>query len=95
MTTICTAIRARRLLAFTYGGEPRIVAPYCHGASRNGEALRGVQVGGRSRSRGFGYGKLWLVSRMSDLRVTDEPFAPDDPDYNPDDQAMQTIHCRI
>jgi len=51
LDVICQAIRARRLLAFKYGGFHRIVAPYCHGASqRDREVLRGVQIGGLSRS---------------------------------------------
>lgn len=83
------------LLEFSYGGRRRLVAPYCHGVTRNGEALRGVQVGGESRSGGVGFGKLWLLSRMSDLRATSQAFVPDDPDYNPNDRAMRSIHCRI
>jgi hypothetical protein len=94
-STICEAIRARRLLAFEYGGESRVVAPYCHGISRSGEVLRGVQVRGGSQSRGFGFGKLWMVSRMHDVRIMDEAFVPRDPHYNPDDSAMLSIHCRI
>jgi hypothetical protein len=92
---ICTAIRTRMLLEFDYDGHRRIVAPYCHGMTRGGQALRGVQVSGGSRSGGLGFGKLWIVSRMSRLQATNRAFVPDDPDYNPDDQAMLSIHCRI
>src|SRR5215471_3174159 len=84
---ICSAIRNRVLLEFEYGGLRRVVAPYCHGVTRNGEALRALQVGGESRSRGFGFGKLWMVSRMSSLRATGRTFQPDDPNYNPNDSA--------
>jgi hypothetical protein len=92
---ICSAIRGRLLLEFEYRGPRRVVAPYCHGTSRNGEALRAIQVGGDSRSGGFGFGKLWMVSRMRRLRLTNESFAPNDPEYNPDDSAMTAIHCRV
>jgi hypothetical protein len=93
---ICEAIRQRRLLAFDYKGLRRRVAPYCHGLSRRGEeVLRGVQVGGPSRTGGLGFGKLWLVSEMKNLRCTDERFAPSDPDYNPNDSAMVEIHCHV
>lgn len=92
---ICRAIRARVLLEFDYDGRRRLVAPYCHGTTRNGEVLRAIQVGGESRSGGFGFGKLWTVASMSNLRATDEPFVPDDPSYNPNDQAMLSIHYPI
>jgi hypothetical protein len=93
---ICSAISGRLVLEFDYGDDRRIVHPYCHGLTRaRVETLRAVQVGGTSRSQGFGFGKLWTVSKIRGLRVTDEVFVPDDPDYNPDDVAMVEIHCRI
>jgi hypothetical protein len=91
---ICVAIRDNKLLEFEYNGLRRIVAPYCHGLTSNGEVLRAVQVGGESHSRGMGFGKLWLLSKVRHLRATDTAFVPDDPQYNPDDSAMVEIHCR-
>jgi hypothetical protein len=97
--TICAAIAARRLLEFEYRGAHRIVAPYCHGRSRQGaEVLRAVQLrrpNSRSPSGGFGFGKLWHVAAMANVQVRDEAFAPDDPGYNPNDSAMAHIHCRV
>jgi hypothetical protein len=93
---ICEAIAARTLLEFGYDGHRRIVAPYLHGAGRrNVDLLRGVQVGGSSRSGQFGVGKLWTVAKMVDVRPTGETFVPDDPSYNPVDLAMIRIHCRV
>ena len=93
---ICEAIRKRALLEFKYQGRHRIVAPYCHGLStRDVEILRAVQLRGSSQSSGYGFGKLWFVSEMVDLRILDETFTPDDPQYNPNDAAMKKIHCRI
>jgi hypothetical protein len=92
---ICDAIRRRERLAFDYDGRARVVEPYCHGVSRGGEALRGVQVAGESRSGGFGFGKLWMVQRMRNVRCTGQSFVPSDPDYNPEDGAMLSIHCRL
>jgi hypothetical protein len=95
-STICQAIRERRLLEFEYEGRHRIVAPYCHGRSRTGqESLRAVQIAGETRSGGFGYGKLWSVAKMSRVSPSMTPFVADDPDYNPDDTAMVEIHCRV
>jgi hypothetical protein len=93
---ICDAIRTRSLLVFDYHGLSRMVAPYCHGISHRGvEVLRGIQVLGKSSSGSRGFGKLWVVADLLNLRVSLEHFEPDDPHYNPDDRAMQHIHCRI
>jgi hypothetical protein len=93
---ICDAIGAQRMLEFDYGGYHRVVQPYCHGFTRKGaETLRAVQVNSDSESSGHGFGKLWTVAKMQNLRVTVEAFAPDDPDYNPNDTALLEIHCRV
>ena len=93
---ICDAIRQLRVLEFRYDGGHRIVHPYCHGFTAAGyETLRAVQVGGATRPGGLGFGKLWTAAKMTEVRVTDQPFVPDDPNYNPDDSAMATIHCRV
>ena len=93
---LCKAIHERLLVEFDYKGLHRIVAPYCHGISTRGsEVLRAVQVRGDSSSGGFGFGKLWIVDDMIDLRLTKELFLPNDPTYNPNDSGMREIHCRI
>jgi hypothetical protein len=93
---ICEAIRKRALLEFLYHNRRRVVAPYCCGVSTRGvEVLRAVQVRGESASGGMGFGKLWTVADIVDLRMLDEAFTPDDPDYNPQDRAMTTIYCGI
>jgi hypothetical protein len=93
---VCRSIRERKRLVFTYGGRARVVEPYCHGFTGKGEErLRAIQVGGSSGSGGFGFGKLWDVAKMSDMRISDERFEPNDPDYNPNDSALERIHCRI
>jgi len=95
---ICRAIRDRALITFWYDGRLRIVEPYCHGRSRKGaELLRAVQVAGDTSSGepSYGFGKLWTVAKMRDIRIADGIFEPDDPGYNPDDQALAHIHCRV
>ena len=95
-TVICQAIQQRRKLVFDYNGLRRIVAPYCCGIStRDTEVLRAIQIGGSSSSRGYGFGKLWTVSEMSGLELSEEHFEPNDPNYNPNDSAMKRITCRI
>lgn len=93
---ICEAIHKRLVLEFDYRGRHRAVEPYCHGTSTRGvEVLRAVQVGGTSASGGFGFGKLWSLADIKELRLTSETFEPDDPRYNPNDTGMKIIHCRI
>jgi len=92
---ICEAIQTRRRLELDYDGLHRIVEPYCHGVSSTGaEVLRAIQVGGASRSGLSSFGKLWTVDKMRLVRLG-EHFTPDDPNYNPRDTAMTTIHCHI
>jgi len=93
---ICEAIRALTVLEFDYDGHHRVVHPYCHGVTAKGhEVLRAVQVEGKSRSGGFGYGKLWTVAQIKNIQSAERAFVPDDPNYNPDDAAMAEIHCRV
>jgi hypothetical protein len=94
---ICRAIRRCLTVQFVYEGRLRVVHPYCHGVTRTGhDALRAVQVGGASSSKsGFGFGKLWTLAKMTQVRVLDRSFDPNDPHYNPDDSAFAHIHCRV
>jgi hypothetical protein len=90
------AIREHRLLEFDYNGLKRVVAPYCYGISaRDAKVLRAVQVAGSSGSGGFGFGKLWSIGQMTNVRVAADSFVPNDPNYNPNDSAMKTILCRV
>ena len=96
MNAVCEAIATHKLIEFDYRGLYRIVAPYCHGTSTTfAEVVRGIQVGGDSRSGGFGFGKLWLVDAMHSLRITNADFDPIDPHYNPNDSALRAIHCQV
>lgn len=93
---ICRAIRDKRLLRFDYNGQPRVVEPYCYGLStHDAEVLRAIQVGGASRSGKFGFGKLWTVAQMTDVRLSDVTFLANDPNYNPNDSAMKQVICRV
>lgn len=57
----------------------------------NGVHRRAIEIDGRSPP----FGKLWTVAKMQDLPVMEQPFTPNDPDYNPNDTAMVTIQCRV
>jgi len=96
--TTCDAIRELRLLEFEYGGPRREMQPYCQGLSSAGlDTLRAVQTGGESKT-GLGKvkgGKLWTIGTMAGLKILEEKFLPDDPSCEPQDSAMQRMHCRV
>ena len=83
-------------MEFDYGGLHRRVQPYCHGRTATGqETLRAIQVGGQSGSPMIASGKLWTIAKMTNVTVSRTSFNPDDPRYNPQDSAFESIHCRI
>src|SRR4051794_737337 len=93
---ICRAIKERLVLEFDYDGFHRVVQPYCHGRTSFGrESLRAIQVAGWSRTPSIESGKLWTVAKMTNVKISGEPFLPDDRHYNAQDSALTTIHCRI
>ena len=94
--TICEAINSRQVIRFNYKGGLRTVEPFCHGISTAGnEVLRGYQTSGYSESGDPVGWKLFRVSEISNLTITDELFSGTRPGYNPNDSAMATIHCHV
>jgi hypothetical protein len=94
---LCVAIRNRRIVTFYYDGGRRSVEPYCYGASGAGhELLRGYQAAGYSRS-GTPHGwKMFRVTELSGLAMTDEVFTANRPEYAADrEEKMATIYCRV
>ncbi len=95
-STICSAIRSKRVIRFFYDGGFRTVEPFCHGESKDGNALlRAYQTAGYSESGQTVGWKLFRLDNMSSLAVTDEIFSGRRPEYNPEEPAMVTICCRI
>lgn len=95
-TTICDAIQRRAVIQFYYGGGTRTVEPHCHGTSTAGnEVLRGYQTGGYSESGKPVEWKLFDVSEISSLSITNQIFTQNRPLYNSNDKAMRAVHCRV
>lgn len=93
---ICSAIRSKQVIRFDYGGGLRILEPFCYGVSASGnELLRAYQIGGYSLSGEPVGWKLFRVSGISNLAVTDKHFEGNRPGYNPGDPAMATIYCCV
>jgi hypothetical protein len=89
---IISAIRDGTVLEFVYNDQPRIVEPQTYGISTAGlPILRGYQRGGGSSS-GYTKGlRLFEVTKMSRVRLTDERFAEARPEHNPSDTAMSKV----
>jgi predicted DNA-binding transcriptional regulator YafY len=89
---IIDAIRNRKVVEFSYNGQPRIVEPQTYGISTTGHPiLRGYQRAGGSIS-GYTRGlRLFELAKISELRQTGERFAQAQPGHNPNDSAMSKV----
>ncbi len=94
--SICNAIAARRLLAFSYEGFERIVEPHLCGNNTAGhDALLAWFVRGHSES-GAGAGwRTYLLTEMRNLRALEETFASVRPGYDPTDGTTRRVYCRL
>lgn len=94
---ICKAIKNRKVVKFFYKGQKRIVEPHCYGIHKDtgNEALRAYQIGGYSSSGKIYEWKLYIISEMSGIVVSDERFEDSRPGYRMEDSMMATIFCQI
>jgi hypothetical protein len=89
---IAQAVRDHRIVTFWYNGLLRTVEPHTYGVTMAGhEALSGYQAAGGSHSGDLPGWRLFLLSEISNLTVTDRTFARTRPGYNSNDSRM----CRI
>ena len=92
---LCRAIAEKHLIQFKYDGRTRIVEPFCCGIS-TGEnyVLRGFQIRGSDKTKPLCW-RLYELSEMSHLSVTQHSFKGKRPEYNPEDSGMAKIFCSI
>lgn len=87
------AVRARRLVAFSYHADTRIFAPHIIGDTSHGDlAVGGVQVSGGSES-GLAPGVNWRIFKLEEIQglsILDKPFATSAL-YNPADGKLANI----
>lgn len=94
--SIIAAIQGKRLLSFTYDGQPRIVEPHTLGIDTKGHlTLCAFQVGGGSRSGASTGWKNFRVEGMSDLAVLSARFIAPRPEYARFDKAFREIHAQL
>ncbi len=89
---LCDAIKRRRIIAFNYKNALRTAEPHLLGYDKkNNLALSAWQLSG-------GSGQSWRsfhFSLMTNVSITDDEFLQARPDYNPNDQTMSRILCRL
>ncbi len=94
-SNLCNAIKKRSQISIVYDGKVRIVDPYLVGINKKGnEALRAYQVGGYSESGGLPAWRLFVLSAISNVEILDASFEIH-PLYNPYDENMVQISCRV
>jgi hypothetical protein len=93
---ICKAIRKKSVIQFVYHGTVRTVEPQSHGiSSAQNEVIRGVQTNPLDPYGKSIEGKLYDVSKMSELKETGENFSRPGPHFNPNDKGMIYVHCHL
>jgi len=96
-SNICKAIKNKSIIEFSHKGHKRVVEPYCYGIleSTNNEALCAYQVGGYSSSEKKPPWRLYTISEMSKIVVTDKQFENPRLGYKINDSRMSMIFCQI
>lgn len=94
---ICEAIGNRKVIRFRYEGYERIVEPHCYGIHKTteNEVLRAHQIGGYSSSGNTPPWRLYLVSEMSGIALTNKEFQNPRAGYARDDSDMSRIFCQL
>lgn len=90
--TICDAIKNRKILAFQYKNGRRTVEPHLLGYNDDGALTLSAW------QRSGGSGEDWRdfqVARLSGLAVVEGPSEAPRPGYNPLDEKMFQIMCRL
>jgi hypothetical protein len=92
---LCQAIAGKFLVQFKYDGRSRIVEPFCCGVNTSGNfILRGFQVRGSDKTKPLCW-RIYELSEMSQLSVTQHKFNGKRVEYNPADPSMTEVFCGI
>lgn len=91
-----SAIKNKQLLAFDYGGFPRVVQPHILGIDTRGNlSLSCYQVGGGSNSgESIGW-KMFHLDDIKNLTVLKEHFRNPRPEYNQQDPLFLTVQAQL
>lgn len=94
--TLCDAISQKRIVTFSYDGQPRRVEPHKVGRTTAGnDVLSGYQVGGGSNSGTVPDWRLFELREIDGLDVLTDGFDSPRPGYSRTDDRMTQIYCRL
>ncbi|MFP4687522.1 MAG: WYL domain-containing protein [bacterium] len=91
------AIDKRLVVKFSYKWRSRVVEPYLIGIHEEEDEamLRGFQIEGESESGGIPDWRLFRLTNISSLKITDREFEPRRDVYEPGDPDMKEIIHRL
>ena len=96
---ICTAVRSRCVIEFSYRGISVAVEPYRLGMVLSGgpknDSLLCYQTRGFISPEETPGWKLYRLLDIKDIKILDEQFAGDRPDYDPNSVYMHIAYCSI
>ncbi len=88
---ICDAIRGKEVLSITYDGRVRTIEPHLLGYDSDGDlTLSAWQLSGT----GQGW-RDFHVSKVSGLATTGQTFSSARSGYNPRDETIDRVVCRL
>ena len=89
---ICNAIHNKEIISFHYKYKTRVVEPHLLGYDSDGDlTLSAWQLSGGS-AEGW---RDFHVSKISGIATTGENFQRARPGYNPMDETLDRIVCRL
>jgi hypothetical protein len=92
MHEICKHIQSKAIITFFYKGSIRVVEPHLLGYDADNElTLSAWQLSGGS-GQGF---RDFHVSKVSGVTTTGKNFTHARQGYNPNDQTLSRVLCRI
>jgi hypothetical protein len=92
---LCRAVANKFIVQFKYDGRSRIVEPFACGVSTAGNyVLRGFQIRGSDKTKPLCW-RIYELSAMSQLSITQHNFKGKREDYNPQDPLITEVFCRI
>lgn len=95
-TIIGEAISKMKRIEFQYDGGQRIVEPHCLGVTTAGNpALRGYQISGFSVSGAVPDWHMFVLSKISNLKILNESFHSPRPGYRRGDRGMDSIFAEL
>ena len=89
---ICNAISAQQIISFWYDARQRTVEPHLLGVDSDGDVTLSVwQLSG-------GSGEGWRdfhIAKLFEPSTTGQTFSGPRPGYNPNDNTLDRIICRL